>query len=128
MSACCLDTSAWIEIFHGGPQARIFLKALGDPTTVIVPVACLYEIWKYTMLHADEARARNITQSMSQGSIVPIDSSLALAASSISLKYKLPMADAFIYATALCRNAILWTQDRHFEGLPHVRCFPKTNR
>lgn len=27
----CLDTSAWIEIFHRGANCDLFLEALGDP-------------------------------------------------------------------------------------------------
>ena len=30
-----------------------------------------------------------------------------------------------IYAITLANKATLWTQDDDFEGLPHVRYFPK---
>jgi predicted nucleic acid-binding protein len=35
------------------------------------------------------------------------------------------MADAIIYATTKTQNATLWTQDNDFEGLPHVKYYPK---
>jgi predicted nucleic acid-binding protein len=35
------------------------------------------------------------------------------------------MADSLIYATTLAHNAILWTQDIDFNGLPNVQYFPK---
>lgn len=31
------------------------------------------------------------------------------------------MADSVMYATARAHDALLWTQDADFEGLPHVR-------
>jgi len=33
---------------------------------------------------------------------------------------KLPLADSIILATALANNAVLWTQDADFDGLPGV--------
>lgn len=35
--------------------------------------------------------------------------------------YQLPLADGIIYATALQKQAILWTKDEHFKELPGVR-------
>jgi predicted nuclease of predicted toxin-antitoxin system len=38
---------------------------------------------------------------------------------------KLPLADSVVLATARRFDAILWTQDADFEGLPNVRFRPK---
>jgi predicted nucleic acid-binding protein len=35
------------------------------------------------------------------------------------------MADSFIYATARAHDAVLWTQDEHFVGLPGVKLVSK---
>ena len=34
-------------------------------------------------------------------------------------------ADSIILTTARLYNALIWTQDQDFEGLPDVRYFPK---
>jgi predicted nucleic acid-binding protein len=39
---------------------------------------------------------------------------------------KLPMVDSIILATARAHNAILWTQDEHFNGLEGVKYIPKS--
>jgi predicted nucleic acid-binding protein len=39
--------------------------------------------------------------------------------------YKLAMADSLIYASAKVANAIVWTQDKDFEGLPGVKYYEK---
>jgi len=46
--------------------------------------------------------------------VVDFTDTMALAAASLSIDYKLPMADAIIYATELI------TPDAHFSGLPGV--------
>jgi predicted nucleic acid-binding protein len=48
------------------------------------------------------------------------DISLAASAARVSLAANLPMADAFIYATAQAHQAELITSDAHFSGLPGV--------
>lgn len=62
---------------------------------------------------------------MQQGLVVELTSSLALSAARIGAEKKLPLADSIIYATAIDREATLWTQDADFEGLPGVRYFPR---
>ena len=44
-------------------------------------------------------------------------------ATNVSRKYKLSAAVSIIYATAKQHNAVLWTIDQHFYGLPNVRYF-----
>ncbi len=62
---------------------------------------------------------------MQQGRVVDLDASLALEAAVASARYRLPLADSVIFATARRANAELWTQDTDFEGLPGVHYFPK---
>ena len=63
---------------------------------------------------------------MQSGTVVVLDSGLSIMAAQISPKYKLPMADSIIYATALHYSAILWTTDKHFKDIAGIQYFPKT--
>lgn len=126
MKAGSLDSSAWIEIAHNGANAAAFLELLDDPATVIVSTITLYEVWKYSALHGDEARANQILEFMQQGVVVPPDSEIAIHAARLSIRHKIAMADSLIYATALAHKATLWTQDDDFKGLPRVRLIPKS--
>lgn len=58
---------------------------------------------------------------MKQSNVIDLTENLAQKAALISLKYKLPMADSLIYSTVQTKNAILWTQDEHFQSLPNVK-------
>jgi predicted nucleic acid-binding protein len=52
--------------------------------------------------------------------VVDFTDTMALAAASLSIDYKLPMADAIIYTTAQAHHSELITSDAHFSGLPGV--------
>lgn len=115
-----VDTSGWIEFLFGGDNAAVFAPAIEDTANLIVPVICLYEVFKKVNAVADEAKALQAVAQMKQGRVVDLTEDIALRAALISLKHHLPMADSLILSTAWTRRATLWTQDGHFAGLPGV--------
>lgn len=115
-----VDTSGWIEYFFAGPNADYFTKAIEQTDSLVVPTICLYEVFKKVNLVGDEARALQAIAQMKQGHLCAIDESIALKAALISIRHKLPMADSLIYSAAQSCEAVLWTQDDHFKGLPGV--------
>ena len=116
-----VDTSGWIEYFFDGVNASFFASSIEDTSEAIVPVICLYEVFKKVTIVSDQAHALQTIVQMKQGRIVELTEDIALSAALISLKHKLPMADAMIYATAQSHGAVLWTQDDHFRNLPGVQ-------
>ncbi len=115
-----IDTSGWLEYFFGGPNAAYFTPPIEDIDHLVVPVICLYEVFKKINVIGNEAQALQAVAHMKQGRIVDLTEDIALSAALISIKQKLPMADSMIFATALAHGAILWTQDDHFKGQRHV--------
>ena len=115
-----VDTSGWIECFFGGTSAAYFTPPIEATGDLVVPVICLYEVFKKVNLAANEAQALQAIAQMKQGRVVNLTEEEALSAALISLKHKLPMADSLILATARTQDAVLWTQDEHFRGLPSV--------
>ncbi|HOE11946.1 MAG TPA: type II toxin-antitoxin system VapC family toxin [bacterium] len=115
-----VDTSGWIEYFFAGPNAADFAPPIENTKKLVVPVICLYEVFKKVNLVADEARALQAIAQMKHGRVVDLAENIALSAALISLKHALPMADSMIYATARAYGATLWTQDEHFRKLPGV--------
>jgi len=63
---------------------------------------------------------------MLNAQVVPLDVPLSIRAANIGRAYQLPMADSIIYATVMQHDAVLWTADKHFDGLPKVRYFDQT--
>ena len=125
MKAICLDSSAWIEIAVGGKNAQALAKALLPTQTVLSSVISLYEISKYVTREAGADNAQELLAFIKSHVVIELSEDLALQAAEISAKHKLSMADSIIYATTLAQQATLWTQDADFEGLPHVKYFPK---
>ena len=80
-----LDSSVWIEIFLNGANAESFLPAISNLSQIVVSVIALYEVWRYTIQHADRTRALAITDSMQQGDVVSIDPEIAIEAADLSV-------------------------------------------
>jgi predicted nucleic acid-binding protein len=116
-----VDTSGWIEFFFDGPNAAYFAKPIEKTKELLVPTICLYEVFKKVNVAGNEAQALQAVAQMREGHVVDLTEPIALSASLISIKHKLPMADSMIYATGLANNAVLWTQDIDFADLPGVK-------
>jgi len=116
-----VDTSGWIEYFFEGQKAAEFADPIEDLAGLVVPVVCLYEVFKKISQAGGESKALQAIAQMKQGRVAVLTEDIALKAALISLRHNLPMADSFIYATGLYHEALIWTQDKDFAGLPGVR-------
>lgn len=115
-----VDTSGWLEYFFDGANASYFAEPIEDIPHLIVPVVCLYEVFKKVNQAADKEKALQAIAHMKQGCVIELNEETALHAALISLEKKLPMADSFIYAVGQLEGAVIWTQDVDFNGLPGV--------
>jgi toxin FitB len=120
-----VDSSGWLEYFTAGQNAVFFKEALEDKDHLIVPVICLYEVFKLTLLHKGEEDALQIAGMMSIGLSVEVNREIALSAAQLSISYKIPMADSLILSTARLFEATLWTQDEHFKSISGVKYIVK---
>lgn len=117
-----VDSSAWLEYFADGPNAKHFAKVIEAPDELLVPSITLLEVFKRISQQRDESAALQYVAVMQQSTVVELDASLALRAAALGLRHKLPLADSIVYATAQAATAEVWTQDADFENLPGV-CF-----
>ncbi len=120
-----VDSSGWLEYFAEGSNAEFFAPAIEDTKKLLVPVICIYEVFKKILLQRGVSAAQTHISDMKLGKIIEIDESLALSAAKISFDMKLPMADSLILATARANDATLWTQDEHFKDLDGVKYIEK---
>ena len=123
-----VDSSGWLEYFADGPNAGAFAAPLADKGSLVVPSITIYEVFKVVCCQRGEDAALQAAALMQQGQVVELSSSLAMVAAKTSLELALPMADSIILATARLHQALLWTQDEHFSGVPGVRYYPKRSR
>jgi predicted nucleic acid-binding protein len=120
-----VDSSAWLEYFADGPNAKHFAKTIEAPEELLVPSITLLEVFKRIAQQRDESTALQYVAVMQQSKVIELGSALALRAAALGLRHKLPLADSIIYATAQAANATVWTQDADFDGLRDVRYFAK---
>jgi len=116
-----VDTCGWVEYFFGGGNAAYFAPAIEDTKELVVPVLCLYEVFKKINQVADEAKALQAVAHMKEGHVIPLTEEIALKAALLSLKHKLALADSVIYATGLLTRSTIWTQDEDFRDLLCVK-------
>ena len=119
------DSSAWVEYFVDGPNAKVFAPIIEGSSELIVPAIALYEVFKWGLRERGEQAALRLVGVMQQGWVVDFDPDIALNAARISMEFGLAMADAAILATAQNHDAKLWTQDTDFASISDVRYVAK---
>jgi predicted nucleic acid-binding protein len=119
-----VDSSGWLEYFANGKNAAFFAPAIEKPGALIVPTIGLYEVFKRVLQQRDESQALRAVAVMQQGVVVDLTTSIALNAAKLAADLRLLMADSIMLATARTHDALLWTQDVDFQGIPGVRYVP----
>jgi predicted nucleic acid-binding protein len=123
---CVVDTSAWIEWLADTALGKRLGKQFPDKTQCIVPTLVQLELSKWLVREVGEDQADQVIAYTQKCVVVPLDTTIALLAADLHREYKLATADAIVYATARRLEAGLLTCDGHFEGLPGVALFAKT--
>lgn len=121
-----VDSVGWIEFFSGGPLVSAYSACILQPSEVITPAIVLYEVYKRMLQQLGKEAAIEAAGQIGKTNVIPLDAALSVLAAQYSLSYKLPMADAIIYATAQAEGATVVTSDAHFQGLPGVEFIPRS--
>lgn len=123
-----VDSSAWLEYFADGPNARYFANPIEDTEHLLVPSICMLEVFKKILTEKGETAALEKAAHMHQATVIDLDPSIALNAAKLGFTLSLPLADSVVLATARVHKAILWTQDSDFEGMEGVKYFRKQKK
>jgi predicted nucleic acid-binding protein len=115
-----VDSCGWLEYLKNGEHAARYAEALEDTRNLLVPVICLYEVFKVILREKGEQQALAVAASMKQSKIIPVDQTIVLLAAKLSLMHQLPIADSIILATSRLNNANILIQDEHFRTLDVV--------
>ncbi len=115
-----VDSSGWLEYITGDSKAHLFAPYLEADIVVLVPTIVIFEVRKILLGKVSRTLADFFYSTAQRKTIVGFDETLAIKSAENSVLYKLPMADAIIYATAEFHKAKLITSDGHFSDLPGV--------
>jgi toxin FitB len=120
-----VDSSGWIEYFTAGANGPLFRKVIMQSKTLIVPAISIYEVHKRLLQLCAASIVQECIEVMQQARVINLTPERAIMASQISIQHNLAMADAMIYAIALEFDALFFTQDADYQGLPQVEFYPK---
>jgi len=120
-----VDSSGWLEYFANASNASFFAAAIENTKNLIVPSISILEVFKHVLRAYSEKQAFESIECMLQGLVIDLDIALSLSAAKLSVQHKILLANSVILATGLAHEAIIWTQDADFEGLPHVKYIRK---
>jgi toxin FitB len=120
-----VDSSGWIEYFQDTQRADIFEPAILDSHHLIVPAVSIYEVHKRLSQLSPTHIVDECIAVMQKPRVVTLSAERAIAASRIAIKHQLAMADAMMYAIALEFDALFWTQDVDYKGLPNIEFHAK---
>ena len=120
-----VDSSAWLSYFANDGNSAVFAEPIETLSELLVPSITITEVFKNVLRQRGEEAALIVTAHMEQGKVIPLSSELAKDAAKFGVVHKLPLADSIIFATAQKFSAVVWTQDRDFEGLVNVKYTPK---
>ncbi|MDM8546271.1 type II toxin-antitoxin system VapC family toxin [Candidatus Venteria ishoeyi] len=113
------------EWLTDGVLVDSFAPYLQQPKDLIIPSVQQYELYRWVCRERDEATALDVIAITEQGTVITLDTGLALLAADMASQFKLAAMDAMIYSTAQQTGVELITSDRHFKDLPEVCYFSK---
>lgn len=120
-----VDSSGWLEYFADAKNADFFAPAIENTKVLIVPCISILEVFKHILRQRSEEHALECIECMMQGNIIDLNLELSLNAAKLGVQHKIPLADSIILATGLAHEAMIWTQDADFKGLPNVKYIKK---
>ena len=120
-----VDASGWIEFFLAGTNGPKFKPVIENTSELLVSSVNMYEVHRVLSRKLPSELRDMCLEVMRRAPVIELNDERAIAASELSLKHSLAMADAAMYAIALEHKAVLWTQDADYQGLKGVKYFPK---
>lgn len=120
-----VDASGWIEFFLAGANGPTFKPVIENTRELLVSSVNMYEVHRVLSRKLPVELRDMCLEVMRRVPVIELNDERAIAASQLSLKHGLAMADAAMYAIALEHKAVLWTQDADYQGLKGVKYFPK---
>lgn len=121
-----VDSCGWLEWFTDGKLADLYHEFLADPDKLLVPSIILYEVYKVLKREAGEEKALLAVGYMKNSRVVPLDETLAFAATDVALKENLAIADAVIVASARAHDCTIITSDADLMHQAKVHYLPKS--
>jgi predicted nucleic acid-binding protein len=101
-----LDSSGWIEYFVEGPNAERFASVLDETARLLVPTIVLQEVYRWVDREGGELAASRAMATMQTGTVMDLDTDLALASARLAPQHRRHTADLLDHAAAHSPGAL----------------------
>lgn len=117
-----VDSWAWLATTEEDEIAEKALRHINNKNNkLLTTMLNIAEIYYRIKERSSEEEAREFIESIKKNAtIAEIDEECAFLAGDLHLSEKLPLVDAFVYATALKRGGYVLTGDPHFKNKKNV--------
>jgi len=118
------DTRFFVEHYYSGDEEtlRRTREELRRPGQKIVPTVVVHELYKLTLEKEGRDTAKLRAELLrKEFKLVALDYDIAVSSAEIRRKYRIPMADSIIAATALKMKATCITDDPHITSIKKVK-------
>ncbi len=116
----CVDSSGWIEFFLGSQAGLRYKPVIEKTAQLVVPALSLFEVHRFLSRVTTPRQRDDNLSLMCRSKVVDLTTARAITASVVAQEHRLAMADAVMYSIALEFDAVFWTQDVDYLGLPGV--------
>lgn len=116
-----LDSSVWIEYLTQGPRIAGREDLFSEPGNILVSTINLYEVGRYVLRTSGQEIMEEVLVNMGRCHVRAVDRDVAHQGILLAARYRLPMADALIAATARLHDAALFTLDEDLLKVPGAR-------
>ena len=123
MSSYIFDTRFFIEYFYTkNTEIQKIMKDLLMKSKRFIAVITIHEVYKLSFEKEGRETAKLRTTVMARDfKVINVDPKIAIEAAEIRSKYKIPMADSIIAATAKLLNLTVITDDEHFYKIKEIK-------
>ncbi len=124
MSRATYDTRFFVEHYYSDDATvtRSTASEIRREKDKAISSIVVHEVYRLTLQKEGRQVARLRSGLMSKDfEIIPVDEQLAVASAEIRQKYRIPMADSIIAATAMTLIAICVTDDPHIQKIRDIK-------
>ncbi len=122
MNKAVYDTRFFADAYYSKDEALLKkLRALKAKESYVSAVV-VHEIYNLALSREGRQTAKTKLAHIRSGfKIVPVDEKIAWISAELKHKYRLPMGDSMIAATALALKAVCITDDPHYKQIKEIQ-------
>ena len=123
-----VDATGWLEYFSDGPDAAFVAQVLQEADELVVPTITILDVFERVCSEHGEGAALQAAAAMQQGTVVTLDTPMAMAAGRLAVAQGVSTGAGAVLAAAERHQARVWTLDEEVRHVPGIQYRAPTGR